>query len=352
MIKVLIIETNVIVRKLLADAVNMTGVAEVAHASPNGELANMWLEQNKVDIILLAADIEDRESKDILKNILNQLNTKVIIMYNSCKEPFKMNFENKNCDGLSYFDLHTIKFDESCVDHISENIKVVLKVTPISRINKIVIPEIVEKHKEIKQIKREAFSGAEIVLIASSTGGPVALELVIGMLPKDFSKPLLIVQHMPPGFTAGLAKTIGRISGMQVVEGEVGTEIVEGKVIIAPGGFHMAISQNKIGMKKIELFDTDHVNGVKPSADVLFKSVAQAYEDKRVLVVVLTGMGQDGSEGIKELKKRCNCYCITQTISTCVAYGMPKAVQDKGLSDKEVDIKLIAGEIYRITREN
>ena len=328
MIKVLIVEVNVIMRKFLSDAVNSTNIAVVNHASPNGDLAVMWLEQNKVDIILITTDIDNQMGKDYLKIIQNRFSTRVIVMND-------------------FLDITTMKFNDTNVKSISEKLKTALEAISVNKVNKIVISETFENDTEIKHSKNEAWN-ADIVLIASSTGGPVALEKVFGMLPKDFSKPVLIVQHMPTGFTSGLAKIIDRVCKMKVVEGKSGDEIVDGKAILAPGGYHMVVSQNNTGTRKIELLDTDYVNGVKPSADVLFKSISEVYAGRNILAVILTGMGRDGSEGVKELKKRCSCYCITQTISTCVAYGMPNAVRDIGLSDKEVDLELMAGEIYKM----
>lgn len=190
----------------------------------------------------------------------------------------------------------------------------------------------------------------DLVVIASSTGGPIALDNVFSQLPTDINVPILIVQHMPPEFTSILAQTLNRKYNLDVKEGSDGDIMKPGRVLIAPGGMHMIVSSSKGFGKEIRLMDTPFVNGVKPSADVLFHSIAREYKDKGILAIVLTGMGSDGTQGIREMKEECNCYCITQSENTCVVYGMPKCVYEAGLSDEVAELKEIAFRMYQITR--
>ena len=201
-----------------------------------------------------------------------------------------------------------------------------------------------EKHKA-------AVSGStDLIVIASSTGGPIALDTVFGQLPADINVPILVVQHMPPEFTNVLAQTLNKKYNLEVKEGSDGDKVKPGRAIIAPGGKHMVVSSAKGFGNEIHLLDTPYVNGVRPSADVLFHSVAKEYKGKNVLAVVLTGMGSDGTQGIREMKEECNCYCITQSENTCVVYGMPKCVYEAGLSDEVGDLKEIAFRMYQIVR--
>ncbi|HYE82406.1 MAG TPA: CheB methylesterase domain-containing protein [Clostridia bacterium] len=190
----------------------------------------------------------------------------------------------------------------------------------------------------------------ELVVIASSTGGPTALDTVFSQLPADIKVPILIVQHMPPEFTGVLAQTLCKKYSLDVKEGSDGDRVEPGRIIIAPGGMHMTVSSSKGFGNEIRLLNTPYVNGVRPSADVLFSSVAKEYKGKGVLAVVLTGMGNDGTQGIREMKEECNCYCITQSESSCVVYGMPKCVYEAGLSDEVGELKEIAFRMYQIVR--
>lgn len=189
----------------------------------------------------------------------------------------------------------------------------------------------------------------DVVLIASSTGGPSALEAVVPQLPADFPRPVLVVQHMPAGFTAMFAGSLGRKSRISVAEARQDDTIRPGRVLIAPGGLHMTVHGGAHGPHTVRMEKTEPVCGVRPSADVLFRSVAQTYPGRRVLAVVLTGMGRDGTDGVAELKRRTDCRCLTQSEKTCVVYGMPRSVAESGLSDEVWDIDTMAARIRRLT---
>lgn len=159
--------------------------------------------------------------------------------------------------------------------------------------------------KSIMPSRTEVFSGCDLLAVASSTGGPHALEELLTKLPQDFPAPVLVVQHMPPDFTRVLADSLNKRCELDVAEGYDSQALERGKVIIAPGGFHMVVGEGDDSKKAIKLIGTPPVNGIRPSADVLFASIAGAYKDKKILSVILTGMGNDGTKGIKEIKKLC-----------------------------------------------
>nr|MDA8136129.1 CheB methylesterase domain-containing protein [Desulfobacteraceae bacterium] len=177
---------------------------------------------------------------------------------------------------------------------------------------------------------------AEVVVMASSTGGPEILSRIFSILPGTLKAPILLVQHIPATMTGYFAKSLNQKSELDILEAAHGDEILPGKVYIAPGGRHMTVSKrDDQGRRTILLNSRPLVNSVRPSADVLFESVAESYSG-RILAVVLTGMGEDGKKGVADLKAR-NCFCITQTSETCVVYGMPRAVDEAGLSDESLD---------------
>ncbi|MCL2636901.1 MAG: response regulator [Oscillospiraceae bacterium] len=179
----------------------------------------------------------------------------------------------------------------------------------------------------------------EIILIASSTGGPRALEAVIPKLRGDLPVPILLVQHITPPFIETLAQRLDSLSALKVKVAEESEIIKAGTVYVAPGKVHTKLNEkNKI------LYDNSHpLNGVRPAADVLFESVAESFDGKNVLAVILTGMGSDGKNGIARLKEKKNCVCIIQNEKTCVVYGMPKAAET--YADKILNLADIAGGI-------
>lgn len=186
--------------------------------------------------------------------------------------------------------------------------------------------------------------GRKIVAIASSTGGPRALQSVIPRLPKELDAPVVLVQHMPKGFTASLAERLDGLSQLTVKEAAEGDVLEKGVVYIAMGGQHMNIKLMPGGYHAIHYTDEPSREGVKPSANYMYESLADSkFSD--ILCVVMTGMGADGTEGIQNLKKKKEIAVISQSQHSCVVYGMPKSVVHAGLSDQEVDLNALAGKI-------
>ena len=164
-----------------------------------------------------------------------------------------------------------------------------------------------------------------------------------------------MVQHMPPYFTASLAEHLDQRSKLLVHEGRDGEPILPGHVYIAPGGKHMVVRQrpsSDAGLPApiIGLNENPPEHSCRPSVDVLFRSMA-AHFDGNMLAVVMTGMGSDGCEGVRAMKRR-GCLCLTQTEASCVIYGMPLAVDEAGLSDEQVPLDRIADRMDRLARKN
>ena len=197
-----------------------------------------------------------------------------------------------------------------------------------------------EPPKLKKTVKRHRFS-PEIIVIAASTGGPMALETIIPQIRGDFPVPILIVQHMPPQFTDTLAQNLNVKAALNVKVAENGETAVAGTVYLAPGGIHMKLDAKN----RIYLEDSPPINGVRPAADILFASVADSFAGERVLAVILTGMGSDGKAGLIKLKEKKDCYCVAQSERTCVVYGMPRAAAENGLADIILDMEKISGEL-------
>ncbi len=179
--------------------------------------------------------------------------------------------------------------------------------------------------------------GGGLLLIAASTGGPRVIEEVLCALPL-LSIPIIVVQHMPENFTDSFAKNLDLKCAFDVVEGKNAEYLTDNTAYIAPGGKNIFITERK----QILLNEKELVNGVRPCADLLFTSCAKAYRGQNVIAVVLTGMGSDGAKGVLALKENCNCYCITQNEKSCTVYGMPRAVEEMGLSDAVLDKEEIA----------
>lgn len=185
-----------------------------------------------------------------------------------------------------------------------------------------------------------------VVALACSTGGPQALQMVIPKLPANLRVPVVLVQHMPAGFTAALAARLDQNSSVHVKEAADGDVLQAGWVYIAPGGKHMRIARDTGKGHRVVISDEAPVNSLKPCADLMYESLCESSYDE-IVCVVLTGMGADATVGIKKLASHKKIYVITESQDTCVVYGMPKSIETQGLSDKVVPINQIADAIAR-----
>ena len=199
---------------------------------------------------------------------------------------------------------------------------------------------------EVSDTEKCYFDG--VVAIASSTGGPKALQSVIPILPSDFPYPILIVQHMPVGFTKQLADRLNELSRLKVVEAAEGDVLRPGYVYLSKSGAHMHIQKKPGAVIAVHYSDEPPREGVKPCANYLFESIADTGL-KRAVCVVMTGMGADGRDGIKALKQKKNTYVIAQNQESCAVYGMPRRVVEANLCDIEVPLEQIAAEITKST---
>jgi two-component system chemotaxis response regulator CheB len=185
----------------------------------------------------------------------------------------------------------------------------------------------------------------DVVVLGVSTGGPQGLKSVIPRLPADFPVPLVIVLHMPIGYTEAYAKRLDELSALTVVEARDGEVLRPGLVLVAPAGRHLTLHRDGEGRTSVRLdvrpLDTPH----RPSVDVLFQSAADVYGD-RVLGVVMTGMGADGRDGAAWIKARGGAV-LTEAEETCVVYGMPRSVVEAGLSDEAVPLDRITAAILQ-----
>jgi two-component system chemotaxis response regulator CheB len=197
------------------------------------------------------------------------------------------------------------------------------------------------RHRQPKPVR--VFS--RLVALACSTGGPKALSTMIPMLDPGMDAPMVLVQHMPTGFTKSLAERLNSLSRVEVKEAEDGELLKKGVVYIAPGGSHLEVVSVP-GGHRVHLSDDPPIGGLRPCANVMFRSLMKCHYDE-ITCVVLTGMGADGTEGIRQLDSAKPIYVISQDEASCVVYGMPRAVAEAGLSDTVVPLTSIADTIIK-----
>jgi two-component system, chemotaxis family, protein-glutamate methylesterase/glutaminase len=181
----------------------------------------------------------------------------------------------------------------------------------------------------------------KVVVVASSTGGPRALTSLFSHLPKGFPAPILIVQHMPAGFTESFAKRLDQLGTVPVREAKEGDRVIPGQALIAPGGVHMEVSSGGV----IKFSSRPTLHGVRPAADYLFHSACSTY-GRKCLAVVLTGMGRDGADGALAIRKA-GGYVLGESEESCIIYGMPRAAKEVGAVMEEHAVEDIAQAIVR-----
>ena len=186
----------------------------------------------------------------------------------------------------------------------------------------------------------------KLVALACSTGGPKALQSVIPLLPKNLDAPMVLVQHMPAGFTKSMADRLNEISEIGEKEAENGDRLEKGHIYVAPGGRHMEIVKSPDGSHKIVLNDMPAIGGLRPCANITYDSLSKSGFDE-IVCVVLTGMGADGTNGILSLGHHKPIHVISQNAETCVVYGMPKAIEESGVVDEVVPLEKVAETITK-----
>lgn len=359
-LRILIVDDSLVYRKILTAAVEATGLATAAQTASNGVIALERLTQQHFDVVLLDQLMPEMTGLETFTVIRDKYPDIVVIMISGCtKENAAVTVRALEMGALDFILKPSNASPDRNMEIIKNHLHILFAQVKIKRSTANVIkpPSSGHTHPESVAIKKPAFGEriktrlkkVDLIVIAASTGGPVALEQICSLLTGDIKRPVLVVQHMPAEFTKVLAESLSRKCLLPVSEGGEGAPVNDGEIIVAPGGYHMVIRETDENRRIIQLKESEYVNGVRPAADVLFRSVAHTYSGMDILAVILTGMGNDGAAGIRELKQKCNCYCITQSEATCIIYGMPKCVCDAGLSDEEVDLENIAKRMQQIS---
>ena len=374
--KVIIIDDSALMRRVLSDIIETDKRFVVDSTALNGldALDQIVKEPKRFELAILDINMPKMNGIEFLERIekLN-LPLKVIVVSTVAKEGAK---ETIRCLELGAFDFVTKpeSFIEAKGDSFRQGIIQKLCVAAgfedVQKITKAAEAKTVPDNPKddqkrgnvsIKQIsalrtgmikaekapfKKTGVNARKLIALACSTGGPKALNCLIPMLPKNLDAPMLIVQHMPEGFTNSLAQRLDELSAIHVKEAENGEQIQKGVVYIAKGGSQLRLKQNgKNNLLQVTVEEAR--NGLKPCADIMYESLLECDFDE-IICVVLTGMGADGTLGISQLNNKKNIYVISQTKETCIVYGMPKVVAEAGLSDEVTALEKIADSITKI----
>lgn len=361
--KLLVVDDSAFMRKLISDFFEDSQKVEVIGTARNGQDAIKKIQELKPDVITMDVEMPILNGLDALKEIMKVCPVPVVMLSSTTKQGAEhtmlameygaVDFVTKPSGTVS-LDLHKVK--EELVEKVENAAKV-----PISKLkakfpNRLNDKLISKNHLTIKPqnpiniikstTKDWNFSGNKIVLIGTSTGGPRALQNVITKLPADVKVPILVVQHMPPGFTKSLADRLNQLSKITVKEAEHGDTLEAGTAYIAPGGYHLKIRKMNNNFE-IVLDNVERPRGGhRPSVDVLFEEVSK-FNDFNKVAVIMTGMGNDGTKGLIELKKTGKTIAIAESQESCIVFGMPKSAIETNLVDEVVDVEHIAQTIMK-----
>lgn len=337
-------------RKIISDMLNRQLDIEVIGIARNGQELLSKLETQNPDVITLDVEMPKMNGIEALKELkLGNINIPVIMLSSISKRGAELTME---CLEAGAFDFipkpsGSISLDiDKVLDDLTEKIRLAYNKKSLGRINRNneyrnIVKSLKEDKELIKSGRNHARKKIEAIVIGASTGGPKSLHTIIKSLPPKLGVPIIIVQHMPAGFTKAFSKRLNNNSNIDVVEAVHGESIEKNKIYIAPGGFHLEVGKDK----KIYLNTDKTLWGVRPAVDKLFISASKAYGSS-LMSIILTGMGKDGANGTVEVKKS-GGHTISEDESTCIIYGMPKMAYATGMVDIALPLKDIPLHIVR-----
>lgn len=338
-IRVLVVDDSAFVRKVLTQILSKSPFIEVVGTARDGEEALEKVEELNPDVVTLDLIMPNLDGIGFLKEQMKRKPIPVVIV-SIASESGELAIEALNLGAVDFIQKPTALASEKILE-ISNEIIEKVKSASLASLPKLrrILEKPTEATIERKIVKKR---NIDIVVIGISTGGPQALRYMIPKFPKDFPVPIAIVIHMPVGYTELFAQKLNELSQLEVLEAKEGELVEAGKVFIAPAGKHLTFFKNNDKIYThldTRPFDTLH----KPSVDVLFTSASEIYGN-RVLGVVMTGMGNDGLKGAKAIKEK-GGVIFTESQESCVVYGMPRSVEEAGLSDKSISLYNMAEEI-------
>ncbi len=366
--KIFVVDDSALMRRVIFDIINSDANLHVERYATNGlEAFDILKAGEKFDAIVLDINMPKMNGIEFLRALKREgFNEKVLIVSTLAKEGAK---ETIQALELGAFDFVT-KPDSlaeakgsSFTRHLVEMLYAATELphpasddeerygTPGSR-DKTAYSAVSDRAVNIPSkgdvskhsVKPLGNSARKLVALACSTGGPKALQYVIPFLPANLDAAVLIVQHMPEGFTASLSKRLDELSRIKVKEAEHGELLEKGTVYVAKGGSQMRLIEKGKTEHSLSVTVEEARHGLKPCADIMYESLMKTSFDE-ITCIVMTGMGADGTKGILQLEQTNKIYVIAQDEPTSTVYGMPKSVAEAGLADQIIPLKKIAAAI-------
>ncbi len=342
-IRVLVVDDSLFMRRIISDLLGQDGEIEVVGTARNGVEGLEMARQLQPDVITLDVQMPHMDGIAMLERLMAELPTPVVMISSltqegaditmRCLELGAVDFVPKPSGAVS-LDLYKVS------SQIIEKVKAAARVPRAQlRSSRFAKPALQEERVGTQMGVGKVDGHRQelpLVVIGASTGGPRALSLLMSQLPPDFYAPMLIIQHMPQGFTCSFAKRLNQLAPLSVREAQEGDCIEPGVAYLAPGGSHLQVRQGGV----LHLSSEPPLHGVRPAIDVTLFSLAQHYRGK-LIVAILTGMGNDGAMGARALHAK-GARILAEHESSCIVFGMPRAVIQTGCVDRVVPIEEMA----------
>ncbi len=339
-VRVLVVDDSALMRKLIPQILASDNEIEVVGTAMDGAFGLKKIDELKPDVVTLDLEMPRMDGMEMLRQITRRSRVPVIVVSALTTEGASATFKAL---ALGAFDFVAKPRDAGTLHMELIARDLIAKIKGAARSRPAEIPVLLESGRPAdKPSSRPRKEATKIVAVGISTGGPNALQYLFAQLPADFPGSIVVVQHMPEGFTEMFSRRLNECSAIDVKEAQSGDLLIAGRALICPGNRHIKVRRRSLG-DSVVLSDETHVNGHRPSADVLFRSVA-AELGPGAIGVLMTGMGEDGAEGLG-LIKTAGGLTIAQNEASCVVYGMPKAAIERNYAMRVVSLDMMANTI-------
>ena len=350
-ITILVVDDSALIRRSLNHMLKDVDFIDSVHSVSNGKEGIYWTMRLKPDVVLLDLEMPEMNGFSFLRWLMRNHPVPCIVISSAdSRENILRSFELGAVDFIAKPDLQ-LKRKYALLDDIRN--RLLRKIATVSQlhvtnqtINGLCDQDTLEKAKTRQAIDETIdLSRVAVCFIGASTGGPGIIARLLRHLPAAFPVPILVGIHMPKYFTRTFAQRLAAISPLEVLEARNRLSLIPGRVIVAKGGYHLKVRKQKFQPLVLLEPEQDTAKYV-PSLDSMLLSLAESYFD-RVLSIILTGMGDDGLTGVSKLKQL-GTITITQKAESCIVYGMPRAIAEKGLSDMALDVEEIQYLLQRL----
>lgn len=364
-LKVLVVDDSGFFQRRVTEIINADARLEVVATASNGRegIEKAWA--LKPDVITMDYEMPVMDGVTAVREIMRQCPIPILMFSSLTYEGARItldaldagavDFLSKRFDAIaaSEAQLHKTLTDKICevaatrgrtknkIDNLASRSSSLPTYSPVNvDSDALKTPEFNNRFS----FREKSLRHIEVVIIGTSTGGPAALQTIFKQIPESFSKPIVIVQHMPGSFTKAFAERLNKLSPLSISEAENGNKLQAGHVYVAPGGMQLMVDRRNGG--SIRIHESNERISYRPSVDIALASAAKSF-GSTALAIILTGMGADGKEGA-QLLKQAGGTIWAQNEASCVIYGMPKAVINAGIVDKVLSLETIGTKLFEV----